>query len=84
MPEIKINVEKECFEDGIISIMLDCDEYHIYASGISFEEAFREFGRDLDMVIIHYALAPDEVLHETAIEYKKKLMKLMEININDD
>jgi len=84
MPEIKINVEKECFEDGIISIMLDCDEYHIYASGISFEEAFREFGADLDMAVMHYALAPDECLHKSAIELKNKLMALMEIKKYDE
>jgi hypothetical protein len=84
MPEIKIDIQKRLFEDGALAVMMECPDYRIYSTGKSFEEAFREFGRDLDMVIIHYALAPDEVLHEKAIEYKKKLMKLMEININDD
>ncbi len=63
---------------------MDCPEYNIYSTGKSFEEAFRDFGRDLDMSIIHYALAPDKILHEKAIEHKKKLLKFMEITVYDD
>lgn len=79
MPEIKIDVYKKIYQDGTLAVIIDCPEYRIFTSGVSFEEAFREFGIVVDASVMHYTLTPDEKLHSSTIEYKKKILKFMEI-----
>jgi len=71
MPKITIELTKE--DDGY---MLGCKELHLYAGEETLKGVFEDFVDQYKHFYKEYTRLPDEELHESALNIKKKYIDM--------
>jgi hypothetical protein len=56
---------------------VECEELRMLACGNTFKKIFKELGEELDTMISHYGVRPDDSLSDKAIEFKKLILSLL-------
>jgi hypothetical protein len=57
---------------------IECEELNIFSFAQTFKKAFKEFGEELDILISHYGMCPDNLLAKEAIDLKEYMLELIQ------